>query len=74
MPSDRIMVALIAEAMGAATRPRRIAASLLLEVLRSDPAADDFETKVEIIEAKEAADVANELRVLVAAHGLNGAT
>ena len=69
MPSDSVMVALIAEALGGRSMARRTAASLLLDLLRSD---DNLTAKQETVETAATTEVAKELRALIAEHHLNG--
>jgi hypothetical protein len=70
MADDPLMVVLINEAVNGSTRPRRMAAKLLLDLLRSDPSDEGFKGKQEVVEAKETADVVRELRALIDQHGL----
>ena len=69
MPSDSVMVALIAEAMGGHSLARRTAAGLLLDLLGS---GDTLAAKQETVETKATAEVTQQLRALIAEHGLNG--
>ena len=64
------MVALIDEALNASTHARRSAARLLLDVLRTTPAAEGSKRQLEKLEAAETTAVANELRALIEQYGL----
>ena len=70
MPKDSIMVALIAEAHGARTLPRRVAASLLLDLLRLDSSDELFMSRQDVVEANETPEVIKELRALIDEHQL----
>ena len=70
MPTDAVMVALIDEALNASTHARRIAARLLLDVLRAWPTAEGSKRQLDKLEAAETMAVANELRALIEQYGL----
>ena len=70
MPNDSVMVALMADALGASTLSRRIAASLLLDVLHGDSRDQLSKGKLETVEATATPDVVKELRTLIDEHGL----
>ena len=71
MASDTVMAALIAEAVGGRTAARRVAACLLLDQLQPDPSPDAFRDRLERIEARDLPKVSQELRALIAEHGLD---
>ena len=68
VPDDNLTVILIGEALDGATRSRRMAARLLLDLLRNDPSAELSIGKQQIVEAKETAEVVTELRALIDQH------
>jgi len=72
MPNDSVMVALMADALGAPTLSRRIAASLLLDVLHGDSRDQFLKGKLETAEATATPEVVNELRALIREHRLSG--
>ena len=69
MVDDSVLVALINESVTAPDRPRRIAARILLDVLRSDGDLDGAERKTELV-TSGVASVADELRNLIDLHRL----
>lgn len=73
MPSDEVLVALINESVTAKDRYRRVAALVLLEVLRSgrDVAAPVSGTDI-IIPAEDAVAVADEIAELTSKYQLGG--
>jgi hypothetical protein len=70
MPTDAQRAAILNEALNATFPSRRIAASLLLDVLR-DRSNDVALTRLlEIVEATKASEVVTELRKLIEEYGL----
>jgi hypothetical protein len=74
MASDEVLVALINESLNAEHRARRIAALVLIEVLRNgrDLGAPNGGGR-EIIPPKDAAVVADEIHALITKYRLGGA-
>ena len=73
MVSDEVLVALIGESINAGHRPRRMAALVLVEVLRN---GRDLETSGglrETIPPEEVVAVADEMKDLIAKYHLGGA-
>ena len=70
MLTDALKVALLDEALNASAPARRIAASLLLDVMRAKWSAEAFHSRLQTVEASETAEVAKELRALIERHGL----
>ena len=72
MLNDALTVALLNEALNASTQARRIAARLLLDLLRPKLTAPDLERRLERVEATETLEIADQLRALIDEHGLRG--
>ena len=70
MITDNIMVALIRESVTAESRPRRAAARLILDDIRSNPQFTLTRAKAEVVRADAGADVAAEMYALVTRFGL----
>lgn len=70
MISDNIMVALIRESVTSESRPRRLAARIILENIRSDREFELTRAKAEVVRADAGPDVAEEMYVLVKRLGL----
>lgn len=70
MLTDALKVALLDEAFNASAPARRIAASLLLDVMRAERSDEAFHSRLQTVEASETAEVAKELRALIERHGL----
>ncbi len=71
MDDDSLLVALISESVEAPSRPRRLAALVLLDVLRSGERGRGA-PDMEIIEADAIPAVADEIRALAQKYGLAG--
>jgi hypothetical protein len=68
---EGLLVALIEESVSARDRARRLAAALLVEVLRSGTnPADASSLPLERIEAKDAEAVAEQMRALIGQYNL----
>ena len=65
MLTDALKVALLDEALNASAPSRRIAASLLLDVMRAEPNEADFHGRVQTVEARQTGEVAKELRAII---------
>jgi len=72
MPSDEVLVALINESVTAKDRYRRVAALVLLEVLRSGRDVAASVSGTDIIPAEDAAAVADEIAELTSKYQLGG--
>ena len=70
MADDATMVALIKHSMIGETKPRRKAAGIILDVLRSSDGFDGFTVKFAAIEADHGRAVADEIRSLMQEYGL----
>jgi hypothetical protein len=70
VPGDSAFVTLIAEALNGRTRPRRIAAGIILDALKSGEEFDDLPRSLRIVEAEEGRAVAAEMLLLIEEHGL----
>jgi hypothetical protein len=68
MRRDAVMVALMHEALNAPNQARRIAARLLLDLVR----ADAVKVGQKVAEAKATPEVVRELHALIAEHDLGG--
>jgi hypothetical protein len=68
MRRDTLMVALMHEALNAPNEARRIAARLLLDLVRRDAG----KVEQQVAEAKATPDVVRELHALITEHGLSG--
>jgi hypothetical protein len=72
MPSDEVLVALINESVTAKDRYRRVAALVLLEVLRSGRDVAAPVSGPDIIPAEDAVAVADEIAELTSKYQLGG--
>ena len=70
MISDNVMVALIRESISSASPPRRTAARVILDEIRTDPQFELTPAKAEMVRADEGPEVADEVRALVERLGL----
>ena len=71
MADESLLVALIQESVSAKDRARRLAAALLVEVLRSGTnPCDPSSLPLQRIEARDAEPVAEEMRALIRQYGL----
>jgi hypothetical protein len=68
MRRDTVMVALMNEALNAPDQARRIAARLLLDLVRRDA----VKVGQKVTEAKATPEVLRELHALITEHGLSG--
>jgi len=73
MPSDEVLAALINESLNANDRYRRVAAMVLLEVLRSGREIEPPVSGTDIIPAEDAVAVADEIAELISKYKLGGA-
>ena len=71
MTKDAILVALMRQAMDGRSRHRRIAAGILLDVLRSSQDADALSVRTQIAEARDGEQIALEMRQLLQEFGLD---
>jgi hypothetical protein len=71
MASDAVLVALIKHSVDAPSRARRVAAAILVEVLRSDRGIQSLGGKLVTVESKEGQAVAEEMRSLIREYGLD---
>ena len=72
MASDEVLVALINESVNAEHRARRLAAKVLLEVLRTGSELEVSTAGQEVVSPSEAAAVADEIKRLIAKYRLGG--
>ena len=73
MANDEVLVALISESLNAETRHRRIAALVLVEVLRNGRNLGQQGTGPEVIPVSDAVAVADEVQGLIVKYRLGGA-
>lgn len=72
MPSDSVLVALISETVTATDRPRRLAALILVEVLRNGRDLSGPGSGMEVVQPHEAAAVADAMKDLIQRYNLGG--
>ena len=72
MPSDSFLVALINETVTAQDRPRRLAALILVEVLRNGRDLSEPGSGLEVVQPHEAAAVADAMKLLIERYALGG--
>ena len=72
MPSDVVMVALIKQATVAHQEPRRKAARLVLDLLRSTQGFRDLPRTLETVRAEDGPEVAAEMHTLIDEYALGG--
>ena len=75
MPSDSALVTLIDEALNGRTRPRRVAAGIILDAVKSgEESFGDLPRTLGIVQAEEGLAVAVEMLNLIEEHGLGSGT
>jgi hypothetical protein len=70
MLTDALRVASLDEALNASAPTRRVAARLLLDVMRAVRTDAAFRGHLQTVETRETAEVAKELRALIERYGL----